>query len=102
MADNQVADPVELALIALSGRKLAMREIYECFSLSSTQYAEVRREGKLARADRLVHAARNLDINPVELLVTCGTITLTEAVNFVERKRCEAQQFWDATQQPQA
>lgn len=90
-------------LTGLAGRRLTNREIWEAFGLSKAQFYEARRAGKLLqRADRIVSAARDLRINPVELLVALVPgIETADAVEYVERKRSEAAQFLKAATTPE-
>jgi hypothetical protein len=91
-------DPLYPVLAALTGRKLTMAEVYTAVGLSKARYYEARKEGTLTRPDRLIIAAHHLGINPVELLVECSPgITVRDAIQYVEKRRAEVNEFVEAT-----
>jgi hypothetical protein len=89
---EDASDALYVLLTGLAGRRLTQKDIYEAFELSKGQYYEARKDGKLfRRADRIVAAARSLDINPVELLVALVPgVDIADAVEYVEKRRNEA------------
>lgn len=91
-------DPLYALLAGLTGRRLTNEAIWEAFGLSKAQFYEARKSGKLLnRADRMVMAARRLDINPVELLVELVPgITVDDAIRYVQKRRSLAEPFLSA------
>jgi hypothetical protein len=75
---------LEVVLSYLTGRKLRMDEIYAAVELSRSRYYEVQNAGELITPDRLVTAARNLDINPIDLLVEFGVIAEADLAPYTE------------------
>jgi hypothetical protein len=69
----------------LVGRRLSTREICAALELSRSTYYEQRDQGRLISADNLITAARNLDLNPVDLLVRYGQVTASAAVEYAEQ-----------------
>jgi hypothetical protein len=68
----------------LVGRRLSTREICAALELSRSTYYEQRDQGRLISADNLITAARNLDLNPVDLLVRYGLVPASAAVEYAE------------------
>jgi hypothetical protein len=68
----------------LVGRRLSTREICAALELSRSTYYEQRDQGRLITADNLITAARNLDLNPVDLLVRYGLVPASAAVEYTE------------------
>lgn len=68
----------------LVGRQLKLREILEALQMSRTRYYEQMKLGKLHTADNLIRAARNLDINEVDLLARYGLIRVEAALDYAE------------------
>jgi hypothetical protein len=79
--DTQHLDAV---LSYLVGRRLSTREICAALELSRSTYYEQRDQGRLISADNLITAARNLDLNPVDLLVRYGPVPASAAVGYAE------------------
>jgi hypothetical protein len=98
--DDGGSDPLQPILVALTGRTLTMGDVQKAVGLSKPQYYAARREGKLLTANRLIQAANTLAINPVQLLVACGLVSLKDAADLVEDRRKQATEFWEATGRP--
>ena len=75
---------LEAVLGYLVGRRLSTREVCAALELSRSTYYEQRDQGRLITADNLIAAARNLDLNPVDLLVRYGLVPASAAVAYVE------------------
>jgi hypothetical protein len=75
---------LDAVLSYLVGRRLSTREVYDALELSRSTYYEQRDQGRLITADNLISAARNLDLNPVDLLIRYGLIPASAAVEYVE------------------
>ncbi|UQT01780.1 immunity repressor [Mycobacterium phage Pokerus] len=60
----------------LVGRQLKLRELLEALQMSrSRYYNQQEEEGRLITADNLIRAARNLEINEVDLLARYNLIS---------------------------
>lgn len=81
-------------LVKLTERPLSKKDVQTAVELSSSSYNEAWKKGTLLTADRLILAAKNLRLNPVELLAECGVIAPSDAVNYVEKRRREAAVFF--------
>jgi hypothetical protein len=68
----------------LVGRRLSTREVCAALELSRSTYYEQRDQGRLITADNLITAARNLNVNPVDLLVRYGLVPASAAVEYAE------------------
>jgi hypothetical protein len=68
----------------LVGRRLSTREVCAALELSRSTYYEQRDQGRLISADNLITAARNLNLNPVDLLVRYGLIPASAAIEYAE------------------
>ena len=68
----------------LVGRRLSTREICVALELSRSTYYEHRDQGRLITADNLITAARNLNLNPVDLLVRYGLVPASAIVEYTE------------------
>lgn len=68
----------------LVGRRLSTREVCAALEMSRSTYYEQRDQGRLITADNLLTAARNLNVNPVDLLVRYGLISASAALEYVE------------------
>jgi hypothetical protein len=68
----------------LVGRRLSTREVCDALGLSRSTYYEQRDQGRLISADNLITAARNLDLNPVDLLVRYALIPASAVVEYAE------------------
>jgi hypothetical protein len=68
----------------LVGRRLSTREVCAALELSRSTYYEQRDQGRLITADNLITAARNLDLNPVDLLVRYGLVPASAAVEYTD------------------
>ncbi|AHB79577.1 immunity repressor [Mycobacterium phage Validus] len=66
------------------GRPLKLREILEALQMSKTRYYGQRDEGTLIRPDNLLRAARNLNLNPVELLAHFDLIADAEVIAYAD------------------
>ncbi|ASZ72673.1 immunity repressor [Mycobacterium phage Apocalypse] len=63
------------ALSYLVGRQLKLRELLEALQMSRSRYYNQVDEGRLITADNLIRAARNLEINEVDLLARYNLIS---------------------------
>ncbi|MUL61131.1 hypothetical protein B5P44_00835 [Mycobacterium sp. CBMA 213] len=83
------------AITGLLGRRVTNKEIWTAFGISQARYYQIVREdsSRLLRADRLVGAARQMGVNPVELLVCLGIINTRDAREFIDKKRREMSEF---------
>lgn len=61
-------------LSSLTGRPVRIGEIVAALNVGRSTYYEQRDEGRLVSADNLLRLAVKMDLNPVELLLTCGLI----------------------------
>ena len=68
----------------LVGRRLSTREVCAALELSRSTYYEQRDQGRLITADNLITAARNLNLNPVDLLVRYGLVPASAVVDYAE------------------
>jgi hypothetical protein len=68
----------------LVGRRLSTREVCTALELSRSTYYEQRDQGRLITADNLITAARNLHLNPVDLLVRYGLVQASAVVEYAE------------------
>jgi hypothetical protein len=68
----------------LVGRRLSTREVCTALELSRSTYYEQRDQGRLITADNLITAARNLHLNPVDLLVRYELISARSVVEYAE------------------
>ncbi|QWY80868.1 immunity repressor [Mycobacterium phage BaghaKamala] len=59
----------------LVGRQLKLRELLEALQMSRSRYYNQQEEGRPITADNLIRAARNLDINEVDLLARYNLIS---------------------------
>jgi hypothetical protein len=76
---------LDAVLSYLVGRRLSTREICAAPELSRSTYYEQHDQGRLISADNLITAARNLDLNPVDLLVRYGPVPAGAAVEYAEQ-----------------
>ncbi|AFN37788.1 transcriptional repressor [Mycobacterium phage MacnCheese] len=74
----------------LVGRPLKLREILEALQISRSRYYAQIDEGKLICPDNLVRAARNLDINEVDLLARFGVISDESVLAYADTLRAGA------------
>lgn len=70
-------------LVALTGRKLPMAEVYDALGVSKASYYRLHREGM--PAERLIAAAARLGINPIELLVTYHPELRADAMDYAAK-----------------
>ncbi|AWH13656.1 immunity repressor [Mycobacterium phage AlishaPH] len=59
----------------LVGRQLKLRELLEALQMSRSRYYNQQEEGRPITADNLIRAARNLEINEVDLLARYNLIS---------------------------
>lgn len=88
-------DRLYAILVALTGRRLTMTEVYEAVGLSRQQYSTVRSNGKLVTPNRMILAAQRLNINPVELLTECGIVAPRDAAEYVDGRRQEVAELFE-------
>jgi hypothetical protein len=75
--DDRDKDPA-VVLEYIRGRKLTAAELYDAFGMAKSTYYSQRDAGTLTTADNLIRAARHLGINPVDLLMRYGHLTVEE------------------------
>jgi hypothetical protein len=80
--DQGTTKQLDAVLGYLVGRRLSTREVCAALGLSRSTYYEQRDQGRLITADNLITAARNLRLNPVDLLVRYGLIPASAAVDY--------------------
>jgi transcriptional regulator with XRE-family HTH domain len=73
-----------LVLSYLTGRKLTLDEVLAAVGMSRSTYYDRQGRGTLTTTDTLLHAARNLDLNPVDLLIRYGRIAPTDVADYLE------------------
>lgn len=73
-----------LVLSYLTGRKLTLDEVLAAVGMSRSTYYDRQTKGTLTTTDTLLRAARNLDLNPVDLLIRYGRIAPTDVVDYLE------------------
>ncbi|TFV57416.1 hypothetical protein E4P42_16025 [Mycobacterium sp. PS03-16] len=76
-----------LVLSYLTGRKLTLDEVLAAVEMSRSTYYDRQARGALTTTDTLLTAARNLGLNPVDLLVRYGRIEVSEVADYVEEER---------------
>ncbi|ASR85929.1 immunity repressor [Mycobacterium phage Peanam] len=81
---NDDADRLAAYLGYKLGRPLKLREILEALQMSKTRYYGQRDEGNLIRPDNLLRAARNLGLNPVELLAHFNLVDDEEVITYAD------------------
>jgi transcriptional regulator with XRE-family HTH domain len=73
-----------VVLSYLTGRKLTLEEVLAAVEMSRSTYYDRQAKGTLTTTDTLLKAARNLGLNPVDLLVRYGRIEPSDVADFVE------------------
>lgn len=73
-----------LVLSYLTGRKLTLDEVLAAVGMSRSTYYDRQGKGTLTTTDTLLRAARNLDLNPVDLLIRYGRIEPTDVADYLE------------------
>jgi hypothetical protein len=73
-----------VVLSYLTGRKLALEEVLAAVEMSRSTYYDRQAKGTLTGTDTLLTASRNLDLNPVDLLVRYGRITPSDVTDYLE------------------
>jgi hypothetical protein len=68
----------------LTGRKLTLEEVLAAVEMSRSTFYDRQGKGTLTTTDTLLRAARNLGLNPVDLLIRYGRIAPTEVADYVE------------------
>ncbi|ALF01418.1 immunity repressor [Mycobacterium phage Mdavu] len=82
MPHHDDADRLAAYLGYKLARPLKLREILEALQMSKTRYYGQRDEGTLIRPDNLLRAARNLDLNPVDLFAHFNLIADEEVLEY--------------------
>jgi hypothetical protein len=62
-------------------------EVYEAFGIPRATYYDHLAKGRLTSADNLIHAARHFGINPVDLLMRYGHLTVEEVDEVAAQRR---------------
>lgn len=78
---------------AMTGRKMRMTDSYAAVGLGKSRYNQLTWE-ELTQPTRLRRAAEALEINVVALMVKCGQIDPSEAVEYVDESRRELREFF--------
>lgn len=73
-----------LVLSYLTGRKLTLDEVLAAVGMSRSTYYDRQGKGTLTTTDTLLRAARNLDLNPVDLLIRYGRIAPGDVADYLE------------------
>ena len=73
-----------VVLSYLTGRKLTLEEVLGAVEMSRSTYYDRQAKGTLTTTDTLLTAARNLGLNPVDLLVRYGRIDPDDVADYVE------------------
>lgn len=73
-----------LVLSYLTGRKLTLDEVLSAVGMSRSTYYDRQGKGTLTTTDTLLRAARNLALNPVDLLIRFGRIAPTDVADYLE------------------
>jgi hypothetical protein len=73
-----------LVLSYLTGRKLTLEVVLAAVEMSRSTFYDRQGKGTLTTTDTLLRAARNLGLNPVDLLIRYGRIAPTEVADYVE------------------
>lgn len=60
----------------MTGRRVRIGEIIAALNVGRSTYYEQRDEGRLISADNLLRLAAEMDLNPVELLLHCGLVSV--------------------------
>jgi hypothetical protein len=77
-------EDLSAVLSSLTGRKLALEELLSAVEMSRSTYYDRQAKGRLTGTDTLLTAARNLGLNPVDLLVRFGHIADHDVTQYVE------------------
>jgi hypothetical protein len=80
---EDAAKDLGLVLSYLTGRKLSLEQVLGALEMSRSTYYDRQAKGTLTTTDTLLAAARNLALNPVDLLVRYGRITLADVVCYL-------------------
>jgi hypothetical protein len=83
MSDDAEKD-LGLVLSYLTGRKLTLDQVLAAVGMSRSTYYDRQGKGTLTTTDTLLRAARNLDLNPVDLLIRYGRIAPTDVADYLE------------------
>lgn len=78
MKPSRSTKDLDVVLGYLLGRRLTMLELLDALEMPRSTYYQCRTSGTLTSADNLLRAARNLDLNTVDLLVRFGHLTPAE------------------------
>lgn len=84
MSDDDTEKSLASVLSYLVGRQLKLRELLEALQISRSSYYNQAEEGRLITADNLIRAARNLDINEVDLLARYNLISNDAVLAYAE------------------
>lgn len=70
-----------IKLSHLLGRKLRANEVYDAFGVPKSTYYDLLAKGTLTTADRLIHAAKFLGLNPADLLVHFNHLRIEDVIS---------------------
>ena len=73
-----------VVLSYLTGRKLSLDEVLAAVEMSRSTYYDRQAKGTLTNTDTLLTVARNLGLNPVDLLVRFGRIATSDVADYLE------------------
>jgi hypothetical protein len=68
----------------LTGRKLALDDVLAAVEMSRSTFYDRQAKGTLTSTDTLLTAARNLGLNPIDLLVRYGYIGASDVIEYIQ------------------
>jgi hypothetical protein len=68
----------------LTGRKLALDDVLAAVEMSRSTFYDRQAKGTLTSTDTLLTAARNLGLNPIDLLVRYGRIAASDVTDYIQ------------------
>jgi len=68
----------------LTGRKLALDDVLAAVEMSRSTFYDRQAKGTLTSTDTLLTAARNLGLNPIDLLVRYGHIAASDVTEYIQ------------------
>jgi transcriptional regulator with XRE-family HTH domain len=81
--DGDAGKDLAVVLSYLTGRKLTLEEVLTAVEVSRSTYYDRQAKGTLPTTDTLLTAARNLGLNPVDLLVRYGRIAPSDVAAYL-------------------
>jgi hypothetical protein len=68
----------------LTGRKLGLDDVLAAVEMSRSTFYDRQAKGTLTSTDTLLTAARNLGLNPIDLLVRYGHIAASDVTEYIQ------------------